>query len=115
MQLNLIELKDKTVPMEWDINSVVTVVRELCGDDFACGLEDMLIELTDLADYNAQKINTDLGCYEMYIEQIRRDIIDAAENLSELISKIENGEIAFSKQKIMPVIKRIKYELEYSV
>lgn len=115
MQLNLIELKGKNgvIPMEWDISHVVSIVRDYCGDDFANGLRDMLVDLTDRADYIAQKI--DLDCYEMDIEQMRRDIIDAAENLSELISKVENGQIAFSKQKVMPVIKRIKYELEYSV
>ena len=117
MQLNMIELKgkDKAIPMEWDIPYVISVVRDFCGDDFADGLEDMLTELTDRADYTAQKIDTDLDCYEMDIEQMRRDIIDAAENLSELISKVENGRIAFSKQKVMPVLKQVKQDLEYSV
>lgn len=117
MQLNLIELKgrDKSVPMEWDILHIVSIVREFCGDDFACGLEDVLIELKSQADYTEQKIHTDLDCYEMDIEQMRRDIIDAAENLRYLISRVENGKIAFSKQKIMPVLKQIEQDLDCSV
>lgn len=117
MQLNMIELKgkDKAIPMEWDISHVVTLARDCCGDDFADGLEDMLNELESQADYNTQKIHTDLDCYEMDIEQMRRDIIDAAENLRELINKVESGQLAFSKQKVMPVLKQVKQDLEYSV
>lgn len=117
MRLNLIELKDKDkpIPMEWDISHIVSIVREFCGDDFADGLEDMLTELKIQADYTEQKIHTDLDCYEMDIEQMRRDILDTSENLRCLISKIENGEIAFRKQKIMPVLKQIKQDLDYSV
>lgn len=117
MTPNMIELKgqDKATPMVWDIRHVVDIVREYCGFSFADGLEDMLLELQTQADYTNQKLNTDLDCYEADIGQLRGDIIDAIENLSNLISKVENGELAFSKQKIMPVIKQIKQDLEYSV
>ena len=114
MQLNLIELKgkDKSVPMEWDIPNIVSIVREFCGDDFAYGLEVMLIELKSQADYTEQKIHTDLDCYEMDIEQMRRDIVA---NVSHELRTPLTSIIGFVKGIIDGIIPKEDHEKYLSI
>lgn len=71
------------------------------------GLSEYIQELESKADYNKQKINTDLDCYESQIEEYRNMLSDTMDELKTLRDSINDSK-RINKDKVIDTLERIE-------
>lgn len=74
------------------------------------GLSEYIQELESKADYNKQKINTDLDCYESQIEEYRNMLSDTMDELNTLITSIIDSK-RINKDSITNTLNRITKDI----
>lgn len=77
---------------DFNVNDIVAVVADFCGEEFAAGVERTLEDLQDAADYETLKFNSDMEAYEGENETFRDTLMQIESLLQQYENKIERGQ-----------------------
>lgn len=77
---------------DFNVDDIVAVVSDFCGEEFAAGVERKFDELQDAADYETLKFNSDMDAYEAENEGFRDTLMQIESLLQQYEYKIEHGQ-----------------------
>ena len=80
----------------WETCDIVNVVSDFCGEEFAAGVERVIDDLHDAADYETLKFNSDMDAYEAENEDFRNTLQEIESLLQQYEYKIKRGEKRFT-------------------
>ena len=92
---------------DFNINDIVAVVSDFCGEEFAAGVERTINELQDQADYETLKFNSDFEVYEVENETFRDTLMQIESLLQQYEYKIERGEKRFTRADVWKLFDEI--------
>ena len=92
---------------DFNINDIVAVVSDFCGEEFAAGVERTINDLRDAADYETLKFNSDMEAYEAENEDFRNTLQEIESLLQQYEYKIERGEKRFTRVDVFTLFEDI--------
>ena len=114
--MSIIKLKNNKTKVIIDELDFKDLIRDELGLDAEDEFDTMIIskmeDLQDKADYNKQKINTDLEAYESELEENRNSLLEIRDIIESLQEYIEDNTIAKKhKDRILKDMHRIEIEI----
>ena len=91
-------------------DDIFYIFEKECSPDLVNVLRDTIADLKEQADYTAQKINTDLDCYESELEEYSSLCSDLKDMINELSDYIDDSK-KLDRNHIIKVLSRMKYEI----
>lgn len=92
---------------DFNVNDIIAVVSDFCGEEFAAGVSRTFKELQDRADYETLKFNSDMGAYEVENEDFRNTLQEIESLLQQYEYKIERGEKRFTRVDVWKLFNEI--------
>lgn len=92
---------------DFNVDDIIAVVSDFCGEEFAAGVERVIDELHDAADYEALKFNSDMDAYEAENEDFRNTLQEIEILLQQYEYKIEHGEKRFTRADVWKLFNEI--------
>lgn len=91
----------------WETCDIVNVVSDFCGEEFAAGVERVIDDLHDAADYETLKFNSDMDAYEAENEDFRNTLQEIESLLQQYKLKIEHNEKRFIRADVWKLFDEI--------
>lgn len=92
---------------DFNVNDIIAVVSDFCGEEFAVGVSRTFAELQYCADYEALKFNSDMDAYEAENEDFRDTLQEIESLLQQYEYKIERGEKRFTRADVWKLFNEI--------
>lgn len=92
---------------DFNVNDIIAVVSDFCGEEFAAGVSRTFEELQDRADYETLKFNSDMDAYEAENEDFRDTLLEIESLLQQYECKIERGEKRFTRTDVWKLFNEI--------
>lgn len=92
---------------DFNVDDIIAVVSDFCGEEFAAGVERVIDDLHDAADYETLKFNSDMDAYETENEDFRNTLQEIESLLLQYEYKIKRGEKRFTRVDVWKLFDEI--------